>query len=138
MFILTGAFLDRYLSERNAAIVVRACGVIALGFALVIGWWLPAHQTDTPRDIARTISAELSGHPIVFFGYNRSLPLCFSLRRDIPSVYDAKQLMSHYEPGLIVIAQTKDNVAPPSMPDQFDPIRKIRTEEQTFEVYRAR
>jgi hypothetical protein len=41
-------------------------------------------------------------------------------------------------PGLMVIAQTKNNVNPPALPDNFDRVREVRAGDQLFEVYRAR
>jgi 4-amino-4-deoxy-L-arabinose transferase-like glycosyltransferase len=138
MFILTGVFLDSLLGKRSVEPLIAVCTLITLGFAVVIGYWLPMREHDTSRDIAREIFPDTVGHPVVYFGGNRSLPLCFALRRDIPSVYTTNQLKRRSTPGLIVIAQTKNDLAPPALPRNFDRIREIRTSEQLFEVYRAR
>ncbi len=138
MFILIGVFLDSLLGKRSLEPIIAICTLITLGFAVVIGYWLPMREHDTSRDIAREIFPDTVGHPVVYFGGNRSLPLCFALRRDIPSVYTTNQLQRRSTPGLIVIAQTKNDLAPPALPGNFDRIREIRTSEQLFEVYRAR
>jgi hypothetical protein len=138
MFILTGVFLDSLLGKRSAEPIIAVCTLITLGFAIVIGFWLPSHEHETSRDIAREIFPDIVDHPVVYFGGNRSLPLCFALRRDIPSVYTTRELKRRSTPGLIVIAQTKNDLAPPALPGNFDRIREIRTSEQLFEVYRAR
>jgi hypothetical protein len=138
LFVLVGVFVDSALEHRSVRLVIGACGLIALGFSIVLGWWIPSRQHDSSRDIAGAISPDISGHPVVFFGYNRSLPLCFSLRRDIPSVHESRELSRLSTPGLMVIAQTKNNVNPPALPDNFDRVREVRAGDQLFEVYRAR
>ena len=41
-------------------------------------------------------------------------------------------------PSTLVIAQTKSGVAPPPLPDQFEPAMEINVSEQKFEVYRMK
>jgi len=57
----------------------------------------------------------------------------------VPQVRGARevtQLMSQH-PNLLIIGQTKSNVAPPPVPIGCETIREIFMKDQKFEIYRS-
>ena len=63
----------------------------------------------------------------------------YHLRTIVPQARDARELtrlMSEH-PNLLIIAQTKSNVAPPPVPIGCETVREIFGKDQKFEIYRS-
>jgi 4-amino-4-deoxy-L-arabinose transferase-like glycosyltransferase len=112
---------------------------MALILTVTLGFWAPTLQTRSPRDVAAEIRS-LGGDAYCFYGENLSLPLVFELRQIVPQITSTPELVSlarHRGRNLMVIAQTKADVAPPRLPANFVRVESIETKDQKFEIYRA-
>lgn len=102
---------------------------------VLIGYWIPSLTKTSSREVANQIRSAFGNGPYAYYGENRSLPLCFNLRAAIPGVETGK-LDESTKPGTIVIAQTKNDTKPPPLPWNYPREMSIRTEDQTFDLYR--
>src|SRR4029079_19162354 len=80
----------------------RGVVVAALGLALVwagifpilLGMWFPRLQSSSVRIIAAVVRERFGEGAFVFYGDDRSLPLCFALRQEIRTVRKGGELMN--------------------------------------------
>lgn len=126
-------------SDWRAALVRYAMMIVLLLGPLLSIWW-PSVARPSQSDIATRIRERAGAGPYCFYGDNFSLPLVFAMRTVIPIARDAAalQAMAGENAHLVVIAQTKSDREPPSVPEGFEQVDEIRSDDQRFEVYRKR
>lgn len=136
--LLVAATIIALLTTRRrhilAGIMTMMLAVCVL-MPVLIGYWIPSLTKTSSREVANQIRSAFGNGPYVYYGENRSLPLCFNLRATIPGVETGK-LDQSTKPGTIVIAQTKNDTAPPPLPWNYLREMSIRTDDQTFDLYR--
>ncbi len=140
--ILTGGAILA-LPIRRQPLRVRMLSLIvafAIFMPLAVGYAAPHWMAQDPRRVARTIRERFGDSPLVFFGPNLSLPLCYNLREAIVSVDSADELRSlqQRQSNLVVIAQDKSGRTPPAPPSPFVQAGEpITSDEQVFTFYRV-
>jgi 4-amino-4-deoxy-L-arabinose transferase-like glycosyltransferase len=133
MMILIARYLMTLRRIERAVPFLLATACIAM--PLIIGVLVPSLTHPNSREVASQIRDKFDDGPYVFFGENLSLPLCFNLRSAIPSVRTTEELSQIATPKTVVIAQIKNGVAPPPLPERFVHALKISTGDQTFDLY---
>lgn len=121
-----------------AAVIGYAVGV-SLVFAVTFGRFLPSLQLADHRTIAAELYGKWGEGPYVFYGTNLSLPLIWNLRQAVPTAETREALEAALarNPATVVIAQTKNNVAPPPVPAGLveAAIYRAGDEGTTFRIY---
>lgn len=102
---------------------------------VLIGYWIPSIPQTDSRTTANLIHSAFGDGPYVFYGENRSLPLCFNLRTAIPGIPEG-QIEQATQAGTVVITQTKNGTTPPPLPAKFKHALVIKSGEQTFDLYK--
>jgi hypothetical protein len=112
----------------------------AVGMTVITQAWMPTLRRNSPREIAAEIRAVDPSGPYCFYGEKMSLPLVFYMKQIVPQYETPAELQEALDatPRLIVIAQTKSGVSPPPAPAGLERAAEIKSEDQTFEVYRVR
>jgi|GEM_PF-1279128 len=123
---------------------LRAClftlvGVAAIAMPFITGYAAPRLDPQNPRQVASELRLRYADAPMAFFGPNVSLPLCYNLRKEIPSIGGPALLaMLPDHPNLVVIAQDKAGRSPAAPPAPFvQDGQPIMSDDQTFTFYRA-
>ena len=137
------------LAATITAVVWRARGLgagvaaliagLGVGFAVMIGYWIPSLQGVSHRTAAATLRGSFGDRPYVFYAKDPSFPLIWNLRTVVPCLPTAAELEQALaaRPTTVVIAQTKNNRPPPPIPSglteaaHFD----IGDEKMTLRVY---
>ena len=122
------------LGTRRPILLAVIWAVVTLVGAQVV---VPASRSTNPRTIAARIK-EIGPGPYCFFDPNISLPLLFYLGQNMTQA-ETPEEFSHViaqSPEMIVIAQTKSGVSPPTAPPGLVEVAQIDAGEQRFEVYR--
>lgn len=134
MMILMAWMISQW-PMRWQKLIATVSVISIIGMSVVVNFVAPSRIKHNPRMTAAQIKA-LGGTSYVFYGPNFSLPLCFNLRSTIPSAADASELLRMSSPGTIVIAQTKNNAAPPPLPAEFVYLTRLEADEQTLDCYK--
>ncbi len=117
-------------------LIVTFCLVMPLA----VGYAAPHLMAQDPRRVARTIRERFGHSPLVFYGPNLSLPLCYNLRQTIESAASPDELlaMQAKDKNLVVIAQEKSGRTPPVPPAPFERAGEpITSDDQVFTFYRV-
>ncbi len=141
VMVIGGAFAlglqRRSLRDALLALILTFAVVMPVG----VGYLSARLMNHGPRQIAAEIRQRFGESPLVFYGPNLSLSLCYNLRQTIPVTNSPAALlaMRENEPGLIVIAQEKAGRTPAAPPAPFiadgEP---VVTDDQVFTFYRVR
>lgn len=133
LMILTGWWISRWPWKWQKVAAI-ASAVAILGMSAVVNIVGPMRMPLNSRSAAAQIKT-LGATSYVFYGPNLSIPLCFNLRTPIPLATDQEKLLEICKPGMIVIAQTKNNRPPPTLPPSFVHRLRIDGDEQFFDCY---
>jgi 4-amino-4-deoxy-L-arabinose transferase-like glycosyltransferase len=135
LMIFTGWMIDRWNRRWLSVAVVLTAIVVPLLVTLVLPIYIPQHTRETTQFVRDHFGDE----PLCFYGPNASIPLCFNLRRQIPTADDEPELMQFIarDPRVIVITIGKDK-RPATAPsaEQFEKIDTAKWEDQVWEFYR--
>lgn len=106
---------------------------MAVVFTAVFGRWYPSLDLSNHRTAARQLHTDFPEARFCFYGKNLSYPLVYNLRRIVPRVQTLEELQSLLarDPGRVVIAQTKNKVAPPALPEGLVERERIDLDRQT-------
>ena len=97
LIVASGVAVMLMLRRRvDAGLVTLAAGVI-LTLPVLFGLWLPRVTSGDWRETAAAVSRQVGDAPLRFYGEEVSLPLCFHLRRAIPTVADDRAAAAFFE-----------------------------------------
>ena len=136
LMILTGWIIDRW-TNRPLIIATIVTAVILPPLVTLV---LPIYSREHTRQTTEFVRGRFGASPLCFYGQNASIPLCFNLRRAIPTANDEAELTQFIgrEPGIIVITIGKDKrpaTAPAS--DRFEKLEERKWEDQVWDFYRV-
>jgi hypothetical protein len=136
LMIFTGWMIDRW----NRTWLSAATIVVAIVLPPLVAIVLPLYSQQHTRETTAFVHDHFHDAPLCFYGQNASIPLCFNLRRQIPTANDEPELTQFIarEPAMIVITIGKDK-RPATAPsaDRFEKIETAKWEDQTWDFYRA-
>ena len=107
---------------------------------ILVGYESNKTLDHDPRATAAEIRQRYGQSPLVFYGPNLSLPLCYNLRQSIPSTGNPEELLARLkdEPKLVVILQDKADRTPSAPPAPFvQDGSPVMSDDQVFTFYRV-
>jgi len=130
------AWVGRRRGVGASAAAFAAAWAVALTVASA--WWWPSVEPNDPRAVAAEMRRVAGDGPYCSYGTVVYLPLCFALRAEVPSVFDADELRRQVaeRPGVHVIlrrrARDKKTLPDPNFVRELE----VRSDDAVFELYR--
>ncbi len=146
---LKGAVIAATIIAGSVGVVIfvrRRRGLITASAALTItafaACWtvltsrvLPEMEGDNARQLARTIAQAVGERPLLFLGSERSLPLCFALRREILPFETAKLEKREIPANAVLIDESPVGHPVEAAPAGYLQKQQIKSPKRVFTLY---
>jgi 4-amino-4-deoxy-L-arabinose transferase-like glycosyltransferase len=134
LMIFAGWMIDRWDSRR----LIRAVYLIGIAVPPIVTLLIPQYTHEHTREIAQLVHDRYGDAAMCFYGPNASIPLCFNLRKSIPTADDAAELesMKRQHPWLVIITIAKDKRPATAPTGATADIFTVHVEDQVWSFYR--